>query len=51
VTYQAQITPWLQVQPDFQYVQRTGGGLPSPTNPERRLRDAVIVGVRTNINF
>ena len=51
VTYQAQITPWLQVQPDFQYVQRTGGGIPPPTNPERRLRDAVIAGVRTTINF
>ena len=51
VTYQAQVTPWLQVQPDFQYFQRTGGGIPSPTNPERRLRDAVVAGVRTNINF
>ena len=51
VTYQAQITPWLQVQPDFQYVIRPAGGVADPNVPGRRLGDEVIVGVRANITF
>lgn len=51
VTYQAQVTPWLQVQPDFQYVMRPAGGVPNPYSPARRLGDEAIFGVRTSITF
>ena len=49
--YQLQVTPWLQLQPDFQYVVRPGGGVPDPNNPARRLRDEAVFGIRTNIVF
>lgn len=51
VTYQAQVTPWLQVQPDFQYVVRPAGGVPNPYNPTRRIGDEAVFGVRTSITF
>ena len=51
VTYQGQVTPWLQVQPDFQYVLRPGGGIVNPYNPTRRLGDEAIFGVRTTVLF
>lgn len=51
VTYQAQIAPWLQVQPDFQYVIAPGGGVVDPYHPTRKLGDEAIFGVRTNITF
>jgi porin len=50
-TYQVQITPWWQVQPDIQYVVNPGGGIPDPVSPERRLRNELVVGVRTNVTF
>ena len=31
LTYQYQVTPWLQVQPDLQYVFNPGGGVAEPT--------------------
>jgi porin len=51
VTYQAQVTPWLQVQPDFQYVIRPAGGVPNPYNPARRLGDTAVFGVRSSLTF
>ncbi|HBH18101.1 MAG TPA: hypothetical protein DDX14_04035, partial [Cyanobacteria bacterium UBA9579] len=39
--YTAQITPWLSVQPDMQFVINPGG----------KGKDAMIFGVRTVINF
>jgi porin len=51
VTYQAQVTPWLQVQPDFQFIHRPGGGIPDPNNPNQRLQDEAVFGARTNITF
>ena len=55
VTYQAQIAPWWQVQPDAQYVFTPGGGIPNPDNAggasTPRLSNEAIFGVRTNITF
>ncbi len=51
VTYQAQVTPWLQVQPDFQFVHRPGAGVVDPNDTTRLLRDEAVIGVRTNITF
>jgi porin len=51
LTYQAQVTPWLQVQPDLQFVFNPGGGVANPDAPSKRLSNAVVVGVRTTAQF
>ncbi len=51
LTYQAQATPWLVVQPDFQYVVNPGAGIASPANPNTRLRNELVVGVRAVTTF
>nr|WP_294914175.1 carbohydrate porin [uncultured Neokomagataea sp.] len=48
-TYQFQYTGWLQIQPDFQYIFNPSGGVPNVNNPNRRVHDAAIFGLRTNI--
>ncbi|MFM0742029.1 carbohydrate porin, partial [Paraburkholderia xenovorans] len=50
-TYQYQVTPWWQLQADFQYVFRPAGGIPDPANPSQRIGNETIVGLRTNIVF
>lgn len=50
-TYQYQVAPWFQLQPDIQHVFRPGGGLPDPNNPARRIGDETVIGLRTNIQF
>jgi porin len=50
-TYQSQVTPWWQLQADFQYAFRPAGGIPNPNNPSERVHNEAIVGVRTNIAF
>jgi porin len=51
VTYLWQITPWWQLQPDFQYVFNPGGGIGNPDNPVRRIGDEAVLGLRTRIAF
>jgi porin len=51
VTYQYQALPWLQIQPDAQYVFTPGGGLADPNNPGHRIGNELVLGVRTNILF
>jgi porin len=51
LTYQAQVTPWLQVQPDAQFIANPGGGVMDPDDPTTRLHNEVVVGVRTNVTF
>ncbi len=48
LTYQAQIFPWLSVQPDAQYVFAPGGGVADGT---RRLRNEAVFGVRLTTLF
>ena len=50
-TYQYQVTPWLQLQPDVQYVFNPGGGVANPNSPTQRVKDELVAGVRTNILF
>ncbi|MGS0754714.1 carbohydrate porin [Roseateles sp. GG27B] len=33
LTYQYQLKPWIQIQPDIQYVSNPGAGIPQPTTP------------------
>lgn len=51
VTYQYQVTPWWQLQPDFQYVFNVGGGEADPNIPTQKIRNEAVVGLRTNITF
>jgi len=50
-TYQYEVTPWLQLQPDVQYVFMPGGGVASPYNPGHRIQNEAVLGLRTNIQF
>jgi porin len=48
-TYQYQVMPWWQVQPDFQYVFNPGAG--AVDNSGNRIGNEAIIGIRTNIAF
>ena len=51
-TYQYQATPWLQLQPDLQYVFNPGAGLQDPnTAPGQRIKNETVLGLRANIAF
>jgi len=50
-TYQYQVTPWLQLQPDLQYVFNPGGGVADPSAPNQRIKGELVLGARTNILF
>lgn len=51
VTYLAQVTPAVTVQPDFQYIFNPGGGIANPNNPELRVKNEAVFGVRTIVTF
>lgn len=51
ITYQFQLAPWWLIQPDVQYVVNPGGGVPDHADPTRRLRNELVVGVRTAVTF
>jgi porin len=51
VTYQFVVTPWLQVQPDFQYFFLPSGGVANPNDPGQRIGNEAVFGVHTNIVF
>jgi porin len=50
-TYQYQVMPWWQIQPDVQYVFNPGGGIVNPNNPTQRIKNEWVIGLRTNITF
>jgi porin len=50
-TYQYQVMPWWQIQPDVQYVLNPGAGIVNPDVPTQRIRNELVVGLRTNITF
>ena len=51
LTYQAPISPWLSLQPFFQYAMSPAGKAPMPSNPNQAIPNATVVGVRANISF
>lgn len=51
LSYIAQLTPWWTLQPDLQYILQPGGNVPNPDNPDRRIEDALVVGLRTALTF
>lgn len=50
-TYQAQVVPWLVVQPDIQYIVNPGAGVPDPVDPTHNLRNELVVGARVVTTF
>jgi porin len=48
-TYQYQLVPWCQFEPDLQYVINPGGGLANPDAPVHRILGEFVLGLRTNI--
>jgi porin len=50
VTYSYQVAPWLQLQPDFQYIFNPGAGIAN-TSGTAKVNDEAVIGVRTNILF
>ena len=50
-TYQYQLRPWWQIQPDLQYVFDPGGGIADPNQPMNRVKNELVLGVRTNVLF
>jgi porin len=51
LTYQAQLVPWLLVQPDVQYVVNPGGGVLNPNDPSHNLRNELVIGARVVTTF
>lgn len=51
ITYQLQLAPWLQVQPTAQYLFNLNGGVQNPAQPSKRLGDAAVFGLRTEVTF
>jgi len=48
-TYQRQVTPWLQLQPDAQYVFNPGGIADPNATTNRRVGNELVLGLRANI--
>jgi porin len=51
LTYQYQVAPWWQVQPDIQYTFLPGGGIADPNRPGKRIGNELVLGARTTITF
>jgi len=51
LTYQTQLSPWLSVQPDLQFVARPGGGIADPAGHGRRIGDEAVAGIRGTVSF
>jgi len=51
VTYQYQVHPWWQLQPDIQYIFNPGGGIANSLDPIKRVANELVLGLRTNILF
>jgi porin len=50
-TYQYQVYPWLQLQPDVQYIFNPGGGVPNPNALGQNIKNELVLGLRANIAF
>jgi len=50
-TYQLQAAKWWQIQPDIQYVFNPGAGLANPNDPTQKIKNELVIGLRTNITF
>ncbi|MGH7114066.1 MAG: carbohydrate porin [Stellaceae bacterium] len=51
LTYQFQLTPAVQLQPDFQFVFNPGGGVANPNVPNPSIKNEAVLGLRANVTF
>ena len=51
VTYQYQLTPAVQLQPDFQYVFNPGAGIANPNHPNQAIKNEAVLGMRVTLTF
>ncbi len=51
LSYQAQIAPWWIVQPDLQYIVHPGGSVSDPDNPNAKVGNAFVAGIRSTVKF
>jgi porin len=51
LTYAAQATPWLVLQPDLQYVANPGAGIENPDRPGEHVHNAWVAGLRGIVSF
>ena len=53
ITYEARISPWWTLQPDFQLIAHPGGHVARPLNASsaRPIPNALILGLRSSITF
>jgi porin len=53
ITYQHEVRPGFLLQPVMQYIAHPGGGAPDPNDATqtRRIKDGVMVGVRSTITY
>jgi len=50
-TYQYEVFPWWQLQPDVQYVIKPGAGIPNPDGSGDTVKNELVLGIRTNVIF
>ncbi len=50
-TYQYELFPWIQLQPDFQYVFNPGAGILNPNAPTQRVHNEAVIGIRAIIQL
>jgi porin len=50
-SYQFQVLPSWVVQPNVQYFVNPGLGIANPDDPAQRIKNEIVVGLRTNVNF
>ena len=50
-SYQSQVLPSWQIQPDIQYFINPGMGIANPNDPTQRVKNELVIGLRTNITF
>ena len=51
ITYTTNITDWLSVQPDFQYIQQPSMGRLAPNDGKPLLPNSMVIGVRASASF
>lgn len=51
LAYTAQITPWLILQPDLQYIVHPGGNVPNADDSSKAVKDAFITALRFTITL
>ena len=51
LTYKAELAKGWYLQPDLQYIWRPGGNAPDPADPAKAIDNALVLGVRSTVNY